>query len=74
MCTAIPAQPGRREADINTRLIIVGTTVQPAARVAADWALDEATRTGATVHLLYTYECPPYPDNAMPPGGGSWRL
>ncbi|MCM4084852.1 universal stress protein [Paractinoplanes hotanensis] len=41
-----------------TRKIIVGYDRSPRSKVAADWALDEAARTGATVEFLYAYEWP----------------
>ncbi|MCA2218976.1 universal stress protein [Jidongwangia harbinensis] len=43
---------------MNTRRIIVGYDQSADARAAARWALDEATRTGASVEFFYAYEWP----------------
>ncbi|HET6481571.1 MAG TPA: universal stress protein [Actinoplanes sp.] len=43
---------------MTARKIIVGYDRSPDAKAAAQWALDEAARTGAPVEFLYAYEWP----------------
>jgi nucleotide-binding universal stress UspA family protein len=43
---------------MTARRIIVGYDRSPDARTAAQWALDEAARTGAQVEFFYAYEWP----------------
>lgn len=56
-----------------TRKIIVGYDRSAEAKAAAAWALDEASRTGATVEFFYAYEWPVWaPAASMIPSPAVW--
>ncbi|HEX8346644.1 MAG TPA: universal stress protein [Actinoplanes sp.] len=58
---------------MNTRYIIVGYDGSSDARAAADWALDEAGRTGAAVHFVHAVEWPTLmPAASMVPATSVW--
>nr|WP_221380734.1 universal stress protein [Actinoplanes polyasparticus] len=56
-----------------TRRIIVGYDRSADAKAAARWALDEATRTGASVEFVYAYEWPTWlPATSTVPAPAAW--
>jgi len=58
---------------MTARKIVVGYDRSRQAQLAAVWALDEASRTGAPVEFLYVYELPAWmPAAAMVPGPVVW--
>jgi nucleotide-binding universal stress UspA family protein len=58
---------------VTARKIVVGFDRSHQAQLAAVWALDEASRTGAPVEFLYVYELPAWmPAAAMVPGPVVW--
>jgi nucleotide-binding universal stress UspA family protein len=58
---------------MTVKQIIVGYDGSPDARAAADWALDEADRTGAPVLFVYAMEWPTFiPAASMIPATSVW--
>ncbi|GAA2608077.1 universal stress protein [Paractinoplanes durhamensis] len=58
---------------MNARKIVIGYDHSTGAADAAQWALDEAERTGAPVEFFYAYEWPTWsPAARYVPGGVTW--
>src|SRR4051812_34085918 len=58
---------------MSSRTIVVGYDRSPDAKAAAQWALDEASRTGAPVEFCYAYEWPIWaPAASMAPSPAVW--
>ncbi|WP_212999915.1 universal stress protein [Winogradskya consettensis] len=58
---------------MTARRIVVGYDHSPDAKAAAQWALDEAARTGAAVEFLYAYEWPTWlPATSTIPAPSVW--
>ncbi len=56
----------------HNHLITVGYDSSPGGQAAADWALNEAARSGARVHLVYVLPSPTYPAGPMMPIPATW--
>jgi nucleotide-binding universal stress UspA family protein len=58
---------------VTIKKLVVGYDGSAGADAAAGWALDEASRIGATVEFVYVYEWPAYaPAASMVPGTAVW--